>query len=91
MACKRLTGTLSPIGVLTGFFQPPRTLSGTIDRVIRDVEPIDYYDGAYEATPTRSTQVFDTAGLAMRYSFVVNPIPQNYGLITWDGAAMTVS
>lgn len=91
MASKKLTGTLSPVGILTGFFQPTQTLSGSIYRIVKEVDPISYYEGSYEATPTRETQVFPTLGLGMTHDFIVHPIPQNYGLITWDGSAMTVS
>lgn len=49
------------------------------------------YTGAYEATPTQATQTFATSGKVMANNFVVNPIPQNYGLITYNGFNITVS
>ena len=49
------------------------------------------YTGAYEATPSSVTQIFETSGCKMTDNFVVNPIPQNYGLITWNGSFITVS
>ena len=49
------------------------------------------YTGAYEATPTQSTQVFATEGKRMRRDFTVNPIPHNYGLITYNGSSLMVS
>ena len=49
------------------------------------------YPGPYTVTPTRSTQTLNTHGLTMAADVVVNPIPPNYGLITWDGAKLTVS
>ena len=54
----------------------------------RDREP---YMGEYEATPSRHEQVFATAGKSMTADFTVNPIPHNYGLITYDGGTLTVS
>lgn len=42
------------------------------------------YTGVYEATPTNSVQVFETATKMMGKNFVVNPIPKEYGLITYD-------
>lgn len=51
----------------------------------------DPYEGSYEVTPTDSTQTFATSGLTMTADFVVNPIPSNYGLITWNGSVLTVS
>lgn len=51
----------------------------------------DEYAGPYEATPTASAQTFPTTGKLMTADFVVNPIPSNYGLITWNGQTLTVS
>ena len=49
------------------------------------------YDGSYEATPSSAEQVFSTGGKLMTGNFVVNPIPQNYGLITYNGSKLRVS
>ena len=51
----------------------------------------DEYDGPYEATPTASAQTFPTTGKLMTADFVVNSIPSNWGLITWNGSTITVS
>lgn len=52
---------------------------------------ISEYTGPYEVTPTRETQVLGTAGRRMASDVTIAPIPQNYGLITWNGATLTVS
>lgn len=49
------------------------------------------YEGDYEVTPSQTAQVLETAGLLMTDNVTVNPIPQNYGLITYDGYGITVS
>lgn len=49
------------------------------------------YTGETEITPTEEAQTVPTAGLMMQTDIVVNPIPSNYGLITWDGTTITVS
>lgn len=49
------------------------------------------YEGSYEATPSNERQIFSTTLKTMFEDFVVNPIPSNYGLITWDGTTLTVS
>ena len=49
------------------------------------------YEGPYEVTPTQETQVLRTAQKVSSRNIVVNPIPSNYGLITWDGSVLTVS
>lgn len=51
----------------------------------------DRYGGPYEVTPTQETQTLDTAGLVMAEPVVVHPIPENYGLITWNGYSLRVS
>ena len=49
------------------------------------------YTGSYTVTPNNQTQTLSTAGLVMTNNVTVNPIPSNYGLITWNGAVLTVS
>lgn len=49
------------------------------------------YDGAYELTPSAETQEIPTEGLVSRENFIIKPIPQNYGIITWNGSTLTVS
>lgn len=49
------------------------------------------YEGGYEVTPTREGFVLSTSGLRMAEDLRVNPIPSNWGLISWDGSALTVS
>lgn len=49
------------------------------------------YTGSYEITPSDSTQTLNTEFLYMTGNVTINPIPNNYGLITWDGSTLTVS
>lgn len=49
------------------------------------------YRGSYAITPSESAQVLDTRGFLMGEDLTVAPIPNNYGLITWDGTVITVS
>ena len=51
----------------------------------------DEYEGPYTVTPTQSTQTLSTAFKTCVNNIVVNPIPSNYGLITWNGSVLTVS
>lgn len=53
-------------------------------------EPV-FYHGDYEATPSAEAQTFHTKSKMMEHDFIVNPIPSNYGLITWNGSTLTVS
>ena len=49
------------------------------------------YDGPYEWTPTDEIQTIEIAGKKAIDHIKINPIPQNYGLITWNGSTLTVS
>lgn len=49
------------------------------------------YGGETDVTPSTETQVLPCEGLMMAHNVTINPIPSNYGLITWDGSAITVS
>jgi hypothetical protein len=49
------------------------------------------YTGETEVTPSNETQTLQTANTALYDNITINPIPSNYGLITWDGSTLTVS
>lgn len=51
----------------------------------------DYYEGSYDVTPTSQRQVIPVQYKTMAEDFIVEPIPSNYGLITWNGSVLTVS
>lgn len=74
-----LKGKLTTVGNVQGKLSLPTT------------ESVPVYSGDYIATPSSESQVLETAGFQMIRNVVVNPIPQNYGLITWDGSVLTVS
>ncbi len=62
----------------------------TMDTPIQIVQG-DPYTGDYEVTPSSETQTLSTNGLFMQADVIINPIPSNYGLITWNGSTLTVS
>ena len=66
------------------------TLDGELG-VYKKVWAEETYDGATVVTPSREQQILPTAGKTVTENIVVNPIPQNYGLITWDGGVLRVS
>lgn len=49
------------------------------------------YSGDYEITPTTEPQILQTEEKHMKQNVVINPIPNNYGLITYNGYGITVS
>lgn len=85
-----LDGEVSILSVLDGGCSITDLIDGEIDKIIK-VRDIDYYTGSYEVTPSQETQVLNTYGLGMSKNVTINPIPSNYGLITWNGSYLTVS
>ncbi len=59
--------------------------------VVRYNQDVDYYTGPFQFTPTQETQTVSIREMMATQDITINPIPSNYGLITWDGRALTVS
>lgn len=53
--------------------------------------PIPVYEGEYRITPSAEAQTIPVHGFRFEQDITIDPIPSNYGLITWDGATLTVS
>ena len=83
----KLTGKLTSVGSLSGGLSEQGTLTGGL----APYKPTGSYHGATEVTPSEETQVLPTAGEMLSSDITVNPIPSNYGLITWNGSTLTVS
>lgn len=49
------------------------------------------YTGQTAVTPSDTRQVLPTSGTLLTQDITIEPIPQNYGLITWNGSTLTVS
>lgn len=49
------------------------------------------YEGEYVITPQATAQTLLTEGKKMMDNIRIEPIPSNYGLITWNGSTLTVS
>ena len=58
-----------------------------------NVHPSEYpdYRGPFEFTPTTEAQVIPVHDQVPHQDIVIDPIPSNYGLITWNGSVITVS
>lgn len=61
-----------------------------ITTVIRSAN-YEEYSGPYSVTPAEEPQTLRTSARVLLQDIVVDAIPSNYGLITWDGATLTVS
>lgn len=51
----------------------------------------DYYTGPTTIIPSQERQILSTTHKTIAENIIVEPIPPNYGLITWDGQKITVS
>lgn len=82
-----LGGQLSGHQKLSGSLTGSGSLSGTM----ANLRPFGEYTGSYEFTPSASQQTIAVENKLVKQDIVINPIPSNYGLITWDGTNITVS
>lgn len=65
--------------------------ASTGNPIVKEFVDRDPYTGAYEVTPSEETQTLETENKRMTGNVTINPIPNNYGLITWNGSIITVS
>ena len=65
----------------------PFEVDGTV--VVSEGFPV--YAGAVTVTPSPERQVLDTQYMTVMDKITVEPIPRNYGLITYNGRTITVS
>lgn len=84
-----IIGKLTPGATLIGSLSGAGSVTGTLT-VPKYVLP-PAYTGDYEVTPSSETQTLATDSFYMTGNITINPIPSNYGLITWNGSTLTVS
>lgn len=84
-----IKGALAARASLVGSLSSPAALSGILS--IPTYIDVDLYDGPTEVTPGEEPQVLNTQNKTLVNRVVVNPIPPNYGKITWNGSILTVS
>lgn len=63
---------------------------GDVD-VVTGISDRPAYTGQTEVTPSAEEQILYTANKTLLDDIVINPIPSNYGLITWSGLGIRVS
>lgn len=85
-----LDGSCRLVNRLDGSCQLITRIDGNPFTVLK-VRDFEYYTGSYSVTPSAEEQILNTADLMMSGDITINPIPSNYGLITWNGSALTVS
>ena len=77
----KITGRISRSHKLVGKISARKTVTGKIG-----VNVVPY--GEYVVTPTEETQTLATHGLKMISDVTINPIPDNYARMSWDGTIL---
>ena len=75
---------------LTVSFNNTQANISTSSQITRDFVDRDPYTGAYEVTPSGETQTLETENKRMTGNVTINPIPNNYGRIAWNGTTLIV-
>ena len=75
---------------LTVSFNNTQANISTSSQITRDFVDRDPYTGAYEVTPSGETQTLETKNKRMTDNVTINPIPNNYGRIAWNGTTLIV-
>lgn len=84
-----LTGILTGAQTMQGTLSAPTGIEGQLT-IPNAILPPSYV-GPYEVTPSAEEQTLSTEFLYMTGDITINPIPNNYGLITYNGSTITVS
>lgn len=58
---------------------------------VQEISTYETYTGEYEITPSDEIQVLNTENKMCINNIVIQPIPQNYGRIAYNGYSLTVS
>ena len=86
---ERLTGAVSAAGTLVGSVNSTGRLRGTVQ--ISTMASVERYEGECTFTPSEEAQIIDIQQKLATGNITIEPIPSNYGLITWDGTKLTIS
>ena len=85
-----IDGEVELISVITEDIEITDLIDGDIDEVLI-ADTHDQYRGEYTFTPSQEEQTVQCEDLLMSQNITINPIPNNYGLITYNGSTITVS
>lgn len=85
---KEITASLSFESGIEGSLSQPHTLCA---EVVIGSSDYPVYDGPYDFTPSTEVQTINVSHTLPRWDITIQPIPSNYGLITWNGSTLTVS
>lgn len=84
-----LIGELTPVATLEAVLSGADTLNGGLS--VPEVIQNERYRGSYQFTPSETEQEIQIADKTATQNIIIAPIPQNYGLITYNGVGIRVS
>lgn len=87
---KELKGVLLELPKISAQIQFFRGLNGEIGIKTINIGA-ESYKGAYEVTPSFEKQTLETAYRLLTKDVVVEPIPSNYGKISYDGSTLYIT
>ena len=67
------------------------SFSGDLNVDFSGMHAAGEYTGTYEFTPSDVALEIPTANKILTQNIVINPIPSNYGLVSWDGSILTIT
>jgi len=85
----KLTATLAGIGGLTAELSGNAVLSAELS--VPEAVAVEEYTGPYVYSPGAESQTVEISGKRATQNIIIEAVPQNYGLITWNGSTLTVS
>lgn len=83
-------GEVSLLNVIDGDGELTIPCDG-VEGVVIQYDSHSVYTGEYEITPSSEVQTIPIANFIASQNITINPIPQNYGLISWNGSYLTIS
>lgn len=86
-----LDGELTLLNIFDGELDEILEFDGELGIITEYSGSYEEYHGATDITPTEEVQTLLTNGDLMTSNIIIEPIPTNYGLITWDGTKIIVS
>lgn len=93
MAVNEIDLTVSPVKSISLTVEPDQApVPMQMEQLrVRYESPYPDYTGPTSVTPSAQAQTLHTKGTALLSDITIGAIPQNYGLVTWDGSTLTVS
>ena len=85
----RMNAEASLNGGISASASVVKTISATVS--MHKPPSVNPYTGEYEWTPTEEPQTIPICDKTATRDIVINPIPSNYGKISWNGSTLTVS